>query len=222
MAMSESERMHLAAEHEGGGAGVFLASMPAALALVVLGILALARVDPLLLVSIAAIVAGVLLVSDSAAITRELASALSAKMRHHIDSAELASGLTAGVLGGIIGVVLGILALLDVAPHTLIAVAAIVFGGAVLFDFVARSQVRALRMTTGETPEQSAKLAMATASSTCTAALFTGVGLVTLGILALAGIASNVLMAVAFLGLGAYVLLEDAAMTERITGFLGQ
>jgi hypothetical protein len=221
MAMSESERTQLAAEHEAGGAAIFMATMPAALALVVLGILALARVDPLLLVSIAVIVAGVVLVSDSAALTRQIASALAARTSH-INASELPSGLSAGVLGGITGVVLGILAILQVAPQTLIAVAAIVFGAAVLFDFAARSQLRALRMTTGETPEQSARLAMATVSSTSTAAIFTGVGLVTLGILALAGVAGEVLTAVALLGLGAYVLLEDAAMVEHLTSLFGQ
>jgi hypothetical protein len=196
--------------------------MPAALALVVLGILALARIDPLLLVSIAVIVAGVVLVSDSAALTRQIAGALAAKASYHINASELPYGLNAGVLGGITGVVLGILAVLDVAPLTLIAIAAIVFGAAVLFDFAARSRLHALRMTTGETPEQYAKLALATASSTSTAAIFAGVGLITLGILALAGIASEVLTAVALLGLGAYVLLEDTAMTERLTSLFGQ
>jgi hypothetical protein len=219
MAMSESERTQLAAEHEAGGTAIFMATMPAALALVVLGILA--RVDPLLLISIAVIVAGVVLVSDSAALARQMAGALAARASH-LNTSELPYGLSAGVLGGISGVVLGILAILDVAPHTLIAVAAIVFGAAVLFDFVARSQLRALRMTTGETPEQSARLALATVSSTSTAAIFTGVGLVTLGILALAGIAGEVLTAVALLGLGAYVLLEDAAMVERLTSLFGQ
>jgi hypothetical protein len=222
MAMSESERTQLAAEHEAGGAAIFMATMPAALALVVLGILALARIDPLLLVSIAVIVAGLVLVSDSAALARQMAAALAAKASYHINASELPYGLSAGVLGGITGVVLGILAILQVAPQTLIAVAAIVFGAAVLFDFAARSQLRALRMTTGETPEQSARLALAAASSTSTAAIFTGVGLVTLGILALAGIAGEVLTAVALLGLGAYVLLEDATMVERFTSLFGQ
>jgi hypothetical protein len=215
--------MRLAGEHEAGGLAFSVATMPAALALVILGILALAKIDPLLLVSIAVIVAGVLLAIDSAALTQEIAGALGAKAGHHINASELPTGLNAGVLGGITGVVLGILAILDVAPHTLIAVAAIVFGAAVLFDFAARSQARALRMTTGETPEQSAKLALAAASSTSTAAIFAGIGLITLGILALAAIASEVLMAVAFLGLGAYVLLEEASVAGgHLMGLIGR
>lgn len=199
-----------------------MGAMPAALALVVLGILALANIAPLVLVSIAVIVAGVLLMIDSAALTQEIVAALTAKAGHNLDAAELPSGQNAGVLGGIAGIVLGILAILGVAPQTLIAVAAIVFGAAVLFDFTARAQAHALRMTTGETPEQSAKLAMATASSTSTAALFAGVGLITLGILALTGIYGEVLLAVAFLGLGAYFLLAEAAEAGRLIGLVGR
>jgi hypothetical protein len=45
------------------------------------------------------------------------------------------------------------LPILSRAPHSLIAVAAIVLGAAILFYSAARSRLRALRMTTGETPE---------------------------------------------------------------------
>jgi hypothetical protein len=222
MAMSEAERMPMAAEHEGSEMELSMATMPGALALIVLSILALAGIYQLLLVSIAVIVAGVVLAADSAALSSQIAAALAAKAGHHIDAGELPSGLNAGVVGGITGLVLGILAILNVAPHTLVAVAAIVFGAAVLFDFAARSHARALRMTTSETPEQSARLALATVSSTSTAALFTGAGLVTLGILALAGITSGVLVAVALLGLGAYVLLEGASMAGHLMSLIGQ
>jgi hypothetical protein len=213
MATSETERMELAAEHE---AGTFSATTPAALALVVLGILALAKVDPLLLVCIAVIVAGVLLAGDSMALTRQLATALETKTSYRINASHLPVGLNAGVLGGITGVVLGILAILKADPHTLIAVAAIVFGAGVLFDFAARSHLRALRMTTSDPSEYSARLAVATASSSSTAAIFTGVALITLGILGLAGLDVVVLTAVGVLGLGAYLLMEDSAMTGQL------
>jgi hypothetical protein len=213
MAMSETERMELAAKHE---AGIFSATTPAALALVVLGILALAKIDPLLLVCVAVIVAGLLLASDSAALTRQIATALEAKASYHIDPSHLPVGLNAGVFGGISGVVLGILAILNVAPHTLIAVAAIVFGAAVLFDFAPRSHLRALRMTTSDPGEYSARLAVAAASSSSTAAIFTGVALITLGILALAGLDVVVLTAAGLLGLGAYLLMEESSITGHV------
>jgi hypothetical protein len=222
MAMSETERTTLAAEHELRGTATSVAAMPAALALVILGILALAKIDPLLLISIAVIVAGVMLATDSVGLTQQISAALAARAGQHLDASELPAGLNAGVLGGAIGVVLGILAILDVAPQSLIAVAAIVFGAAVLFDFAARSEARALKMTTRETPEQAARLALAAASSTSTAAIFTGVGLATLGILALAGVASEVLTAAAFTGLGVYILLEQAAEAGHLLHLVGQ
>jgi hypothetical protein len=221
MAMTETERMAFAGEQDASEAAMSVGTTAAGLALVVLGILALDKIEPMLLVSIAVIVGGVLLVAESACLTQQLASALASKPGHNLKASELASGLSAGVLGGTIGVVLGILAILNVVPETLVAVAVIVFGAAVMFEFAARSQVRALRMTTAETPEQSARLALAAASSTSTAAMFAAVGLITLGILALAGVANGVLVAVALLGLGAYVLLESAAVVGHITHLIG-
>jgi hypothetical protein len=120
--------------------------------------------------------------------------------------------VNAGFLGGASGVVLGILALLDVSRAILNPVALIAFGAVVLFDFVARAQARALRMVTEETPEQSARLALSAATNANTAALFAGVGLVTLAILALSGLSSAILVSVGLLGLGAYLLLEGTSV----------
>jgi len=219
MAMTETERTRLTAEHEAGELGLMVATMPAALALVVLGILALAKIDPWMLIAIGVIIAGIMVASDSAAISQKIASALAANEAHRINAAELPAGLGAGVLGGIAGVVLGILAILGVASQTLIAVAIIVYGASVLLDFAARAQLQALRMTRADTPEHSARLALATASSTRTAAAFTAVGLVALGIIALAGLAGEVLTAVALLGLGAYVLLEEGSVAGHLMNF---
>lgn len=220
MATTETERVTLAGEGEAGGVPLSVGTMAAGLALVVLGILALDKIEPTLLVSISVIVGGVLLVAESAYLTQQLARALASKPGHNLKASELASALNAGVIGGITGMVLGILAILGVVPETLVAIAVIVFGAAVLFEFAARSQVRALRMTTGETPEQSAKLALAAAFSTGTAATFTGVSLITLGILALAGVASGVLVAVALLGLGAEVLLEASGAVGLVANLM--
>jgi len=214
MAMTESERNRLSAEHE--EIGLMVATMPAALALVVLGILALARIDPAMLIAIGVIVAGIMVASDSAAISHKIGAALTAREAHHINASEMPAGLGAGVLGGITGVVLGILAILGVASETLIAVSVIVYGASVMLDFAARAQLQALRMTQADTPEHSARLALATASSTRTAAAFTAVGLIALGIIALAGLAGTVLTAIALLGLGAYILLEEGSVAGHL------
>jgi hypothetical protein len=222
MAMSESERMGWAAEHEAGGPALFLTTMPAALGLVILGIIALARIDPLLLVSIGVIVAGVLLVSDSAVLAQQDCDRscgesqlsyrrIATSPRFECRSAGRDQRSRTGPVGYSI----------SCAAH------ADCRGG----DCVrSRGIVRLCRTIAvarspdddGGEPEQSAKLALLAASSTSTAAIFTGVGLITLGVLALAGIAVDVLMAIALLGLGAYILLEDADMAEYFMSLFGR
>src|SRR5260370_16772633 len=125
--------------------------------------------------AIATIIAGVVLMIISAGLAVELNRALSESEGHALNMGELEQGLSAGVLGGIAGVVLGILAILDVARLTLIVVALIVFGAAVLFDFIARAQVRSLKMMTADTSDQSARLSASVASSINTANISPGV-----------------------------------------------
>jgi hypothetical protein len=183
------------------------------LALIVLGILALAGIDPALLDSIAAIVAGVALVFMSMALASEFAKAFSTS---GLMTSEFDSGLGAGTLAGVIGVVLGVLAILDVARATLVPVALIVFGAAVFLDFIMTSQTRALRMMTPTTTGESARLAFSVAASTDMASILFGFGLVVLGILALTGMNGEILVAVAFLGLGGYLFLKGTAVVGHV------
>jgi len=216
MAVTEAGRRELFAKRMTEEMGVTIDQTIGGLALVILGILALAKIDPMLLNSIAVIVAGVALIIVSAGLGIELSRALVTSTGSTLNSSEMTSGLNAGILGGIAGIVLGILAILGVAETTLIAVALIVFGAAVLFDFVASAQIRALRMMTAESPPLSSHMAMGVASSSNTASMLAGVALVTLGILALSGIAGDILVSVALLSLGAYLFLEGSAVVARM------
>jgi hypothetical protein len=211
MAITEAGKRELFAKHMNEEMGLTVDETVGGLALVVLGILALRQIDPSLLNSIAVIVAGVSLAFMSMTLSSDLARALSASGQK-LNTSELVGSVNAGVLVGASGVVLGILAVLDVSRAVLNSVALIAFGAAVLFDFAARAEARALRMMTDETPEQSARLALSAATNANTAALFVGVGLVTLGILALTGLSSAILVSVALLGLGAYLLLEGTSV----------
>lgn len=216
MAVTEAGRRDIFSKHMTEEMGVTLDQTIGGLALIVLGILALAKIDPLLLTSIATIVAGVALMIVSAGLAVELSKGLSESTGNLLHTGEMANGLNAGVLGGIAGIVLGILAILDVARPELIAVALIVFGAAVMFDFVASAQVRALKMMTAESPPGSLRMAMSAASSTNTATMLAGIGLITLGILALSGVVSYILVPVALLGLGVYLFLEGSAVAGRM------
>lgn len=216
MAITDAGRRELFAKRMSEEFGVTVDQTIGGLALIVLGILALAEIDPTLLNSIATIVAGVALLIVSAGLGLELSRTLAETTGHALNAAEMAPGMNAGVLGGIAGIVLGILAVLEVARPELIAIALIVFGASVLFDYVASVQVRALRMMTAESPEHSSRLAVSVASSTNTATMMAGVALITLGILALSGVGGHVLVSVALLGLGGYLFLEGSALVGRM------
>jgi hypothetical protein len=69
---------------------------------------------------------------------------------------------------------------------------------------------------------ESARVAMSAASSTNTAGVLVGVGLITLGILVLAHLAPYVLASAAFLGLGAYLVLEGTAASGWLTELLAE
>jgi hypothetical protein len=217
MAVTEAGRRELFAKQMTEEFGVTIDETIGGLALIVLGILALADINPLLLNSIATIVAGVALLVVSAGLGIELSRALTETTRHALNVNEAGAGLNAGVLGGITGIVLGILALLGVARPELVAIALIVFGGSVLFDYMATVQVRALKMMAGERAEHPSRLAVSVASSTNMGTMMAGIALITLGILALSGIAgSSILVSVALLGLGAYLFLEASAVVSRM------
>jgi hypothetical protein len=215
MAINEATRGELLARFMPEDLGLTVDETLGGLALVVLGILALARVDPWLLNSIGTIVAGVALVFMSASLSAELVRAFSTPGRDLVAS-EIGGGLSASTMAGIVGIILGILGILDIARPTLIAVALIVFGAAVLLDFAVMAQTRAARMTTATTSGESARMAMSVAAGTEMAAIFAGVGLITLGIIAVVGLSSEILVAVALLGLGGYLFLKGTAVVGHM------
>ncbi|HLI63310.1 MAG TPA: hypothetical protein VKV05_07905 [Terriglobales bacterium] len=187
------------------------------LALVVLAILALAGIEPMLLNSIAVIVAGIALAVEGAMLSARYAKALAKAAPQAVDARALSGGMSSSLVAGLAGIVLGILAILSIAPETLIGVALIAFGAAVLFDYMARVQIRALRMVGEGASGESARIAISAASSTNTAGVLIAAGLVTLGILVLAHAAPEILASAAFLGLGTYLVLEGASSSGLLT-----
>jgi hypothetical protein len=141
------------------------------ISLIVLSILALAKMDPMLLNAIAVILAGIALLIEERSLLTKYVGALSYAPAYGLPTSTAPDGVSAGTLAGISGIVLGILAILGIAPATLTAVAIVIFGAAVLFDFAARMRIIALRIVDKESSEQPAKLALAAASSTNTSAM---------------------------------------------------
>jgi hypothetical protein len=192
------------------------------IALIVLAILALAKVDPMLLNAIAVIVAGIALLIEDRSIRARYAGVLPYAAARSPEAATAPDGVSAGTFAGISGIVLGILAILGIAAAVLTAIAIIVFGAAVLLDFATRPHTAAhtmmLRTIDREAPEQSTIMMRAAAPAWNSSAVLIAVALITLGILALAGLTSSILITVGLLGLGAYLFLQNAAFAESLLG----
>jgi hypothetical protein len=188
------------------------------IALIVLAILALAKIDPMLLNAIAVIVAGIALLVEDRNIRARQAGLMSYTAAYTPESAAVSGGVSAGTLAGITGIVLGILAILGIAAVVLTAVALIVFGAAVLFDFAAGAQAMVVRPMYREGVEQSVRVMRTAAPAWNSSAMLIAVALITLGILALAGLVSSILVTVGLLGLGAYLFIQNAAIAGSLFG----
>jgi hypothetical protein len=172
----------------------------------------------MLLNAIAVILAGVALLMDDGITSSKYTGALFYSPAYTRQASTAVDGISAGTLAGISGIVLGILAILGIATVTLTAVAVIIFGAAILFEFAARTQTMMLRMASRESPEPAARLVLTTAPSMNTAAMLIGVALITLGILAVAGLTTSILVTIALLGLGAYLFLQNVGIAGALFG----
>src|SRR5690349_15166598 len=111
----------------------------------------------MLLNEIAVIVAGIALLVEDRNIRARQAGLMSYTGGYTPEAAADSGGVSAGTLAGITGIVLGILAILGIVAVVLTAVALIVFGAAVLFDFAAGAQAMVVRPMYREGVEQSVR-----------------------------------------------------------------
>lgn len=187
-------------------------------AAVVLGILGLIGVIPQILAAIAVIVVGITLLSAGGALAARFSRVLADEPQPV--RTRVASGMGMEVLASIAGIVLGILALFGVTSPSLLAVSAIVLGGALLMTSNAMMRLTALLQA-----RSSAGMAGAETSVGMPAVagpdVFMGIGAVVLGILALGGHAPDVLSLIAMIAIGAAVLLSDSPMAERFFSLFG-
>lgn len=177
---------------------------------VVLAILGLSRYDPLRMGGVAAIVIGASLFVQGGAIASRWRSELRRLDGVRYDRNELIGGVSTEVFGGVVGIVLGILVLADVIPAVLLAVAAIVFGGALLLGGAAQPELANLaapprRPTVQEAVEASGGVMV-----------LVGVAAAVLGILSLLGVGPALTLAlIAMLCIGGALLFAGGALTTR-------
>jgi len=185
-------------------------------AAVVLAILGLVGVLPLYMVSIAAICIGAAMFQEGTAIASQFK-----ELEEHINGSDektkvaLGGGMGFQVLGGIAGIVLGILALVGVAPGVLISVAAIAMGGALLLGAGATERLDRLQ-TQWSVRHHRPQWMHDSILGASGLQVLAGLGAVTLGIIALSGVAPMVLDLVAMLTIGGSVLLAGSAIAGEL------
>lgn len=199
-----------------------MAEAASGLAGVVLAILGLAGILSPLLLSISTIAIGAALLFEGGAIAARFSNLLTDLGRGRVEATELGGGMTAEFLGGAAGVALGILGLLGVLPGVLIPVAAIVFGGSLIFGSTVTSRLNSLEIRRAGGNELAQMAAREMVSAAAGLQVLVGLGGIALGIIALVGIAPEILSLVAMLGLGASVLLSGSAVSSRMVSVFRQ
>lgn len=186
------------------GAGVSIVEGITGLAAIALAIIGLAHVDPWVLASIAAIALGAALVFESGSMTARFSALESESPNESVNWLKWSTATSEFFLGcG--GVVLGILGLLSIHPAVLVPVAVIVYGTALMVDSAIRMRLRKLET----------KRLDWTSFASSGPQVFIGLGGITLGILAIVGLASQALTLVGLLSVGAAVLITGSLVTGR-------
>jgi hypothetical protein len=189
------------------------------IATIVLAIIGLAGVKSVDLLSIATVVFGAALLIQGGAMLSEYAG---------IEVAETGTSTGGGGLAslfgvGVAGIVLGVLALLGVHSPILNSVAAIAFGGALVISASAvwtllTSRSVASRFETRNTMLQRVAAEIAAGSSGVQA--MGGLAVIVLGILAVAGIYTEVLALIALLVAGAAIVMTGSTLSGTMIGFM--
>lgn len=183
-----------------------------------LAILALIGVIPNVLAPIAAIAAGVALLTGGGAIAARALSFAQRGQRQQVRR-QILGGLGMEAFTGAAGAVLGLLALLGISPMTLLPVAGIVLGTSLLMASGALTRLEGLfnSMTAESEHETSHRtLYLATGSD-----FLVGIGAIVLGILALAGYSPMVLSLVALISIGAAALMSGSTLAIRFVALFG-
>ncbi len=180
---------------------------------VVLAILGLVGLLPHDMAAIATMAAGVALLLEGIAMAARFSDLLS-ESGSLSDAAKLGGGMGAELLGGVAGGILGLLALLDVVPMTLTAIAVIVFGASLLLSSGATYRLESLASKLGQKTLMAAQMLAAVAASGVQ--VLVGLGGITLGIIALVGVSPMILTLVGLLSIGAAVLVTGGTVSSTI------
>ena len=189
------------------------------IATIVLAIIGLSGVKSLDLLSIATVVFGAALLIQGGAMLSEYA-----QIEAPESGANSGGGGLASLFGvGVAGIVLGVLALLGVRSAILNSVAAIAFGGALIVSASSVWQLLTSRSVASRFEARSTMLqrvAAEIAAGSSGVQAMAGLAIIVLGILAVAGIYTEVLALVALLVAGAAVVMTGSTLSGTMIGFM--
>lgn len=178
-------------------------------AAIVLTILGLAHVAPTFLVAVAVIAVGIALAAHGASVAGQYARLVAG--RTDLGAAAAGGGAwSIEFLAGAGGVILGVLALLQVSPDVLIAIAAIGFGAGITVSSSVSAQLAVLGTSSADANDPLRRIVMDSASSASAVQVLAGLSAVVLGILALSGFASITLILVALLAVGSFAVVNGS------------
>lgn len=197
------------------------------LATVIIAIVGLSGVNAPMMASIATIVFGVALLIQGGAMLSEYAQIIfPAGSRTTNVEGFGGSSLSVVFLVGAAGIVLGVLSLLGIAPATLTPVAAIAFGSALVLSSNAVWQLHVLGQESLRSRDQIGVgggeiLASELAFGSAGIQALSGLAVIVLGILAIAGAANDLtLNLVALLALGATVVFTGGSLSATLLSFM--
>lgn len=184
----------------------------------VLAILALAEILPETLAPIATIAVGFALLIKSASVASQAFRIRSELAESPSEQIELGTGMSSELLAGMAGIVLGVLALLGMSPLTMMSIAVIAFGAAMLFG--GGETLRISRLGSEMEHGSIQHLAGLAARSAAGAETMVGIGAVVLGILALTSAEPLVFILSGLLILGAAQLITGLMESGRMATLL--
>jgi len=187
------------------------------IAAIAIAIVGLAHVFSETLLAVATIAIGASLLFESGAIAARFAALMSDEENSAVPMSRW-GGMTTGFMAGLAGIALGILALVNIAPEVLTAIAAIVYGSALVFDSGVYARLNNIETNKSGLHGLSREIAYESGLTASGIQVLVGLGAITLGILALVGIHPLVLSLVAMLSVGAALLLSETLMGSSLKG----
>jgi hypothetical protein len=185
---------------------------------VVLAILGLVGVMPEDMAAIATLAVGVALLFQGIAVATRFSNLFSQTGKSLADAAELGGGMGAEFLGGAAGGILGVLAILNIAPMTLMSIAIIVFGASLLLSSTTTYRVDSLSSKLGQTTLSAGQTLAALAASGIQ--VLVGIAGIALGIIALVGVSTMILILVGLLCVGGSILISGTALSGTVATVL--